>query len=256
MKKNSSKKISKKLIFCIIISAFLLINGQLIFASDLLTNELDNNKLASLISNPLVMVVLLTIGFIGIAGELVISGLGLLGFVGILALLTYFAGHIIAGIASYGVLILFFVGIILLLFEFFIPGFGVMGIAGIISMCTAIVMASLNTMLGLKTLAISLILALIVIIVLAKYFGSRGMWSRIILRDSQENKDGYSAPKIQAELVNTVGRAITPLRPAGTADFDGNIVDVVAETGYIATGQAVQVIKVEGVRVVVREYNK
>ena len=42
-------------------------------------------------------------------------------------------------------------------------------------------------------------------------------------------------------------------RPAGTAEFDGERYDVVAEGLAIAAGRAVKVVDVEGNRIVVRE---
>jgi membrane-bound ClpP family serine protease len=52
-------------------------------------------------------------------------------------------------------------------------------------------------------------------------------------------------------LIGNRGQAITPLRPSGTARFDGEPVDVVTQGDFIEAGQAVEVIHVEGTRVVV-----
>jgi membrane-bound serine protease (ClpP class) len=46
---------------------------------------------------------------------------------------------------------------------------------------------------------------------------------------------------------------VTPLRPAGIASLDGERVDVVAEGAFIEVGQAIDVIRVDGNRVVVRQ---
>ena len=48
-------------------------------------------------------------------------------------------------------------------------------------------------------------------------------------------------------------KAATPLRPAGKCQFGDDFVDVLAEGGYIVPGTRVQVIEVEGNRVVVKE---
>ncbi len=55
-----------------------------------------------------------------------------------------------------------------------------------------------------------------------------------------------------AELLGRVGRVITPLRPVGMCDFDGTRVECVSESGYVAKGQAVKVIRVEGTQLTVR----
>jgi membrane-bound ClpP family serine protease len=65
-------------------------------------------------------------------------------------------------------------------------------------------------------------------------------------------------PRISTEgldyhtLMGEVGRTITPLRPAGTTDFDGQRVDTVSEGIMIERGSTVRVVAVEGRRVVVR----
>jgi membrane-bound serine protease (ClpP class) len=56
-----------------------------------------------------------------------------------------------------------------------------------------------------------------------------------------------------AALLGAIGVAATPLRPAGKTQFGDAFVDVVADGGYIPPGTRVQVIEVEGNRVVVKE---
>jgi membrane-bound serine protease (ClpP class) len=56
-----------------------------------------------------------------------------------------------------------------------------------------------------------------------------------------------------SELLGAVGVAATPLRPAGKVQFGDEFVDVVAEGGYVPPGARVQVIEIEGIRVVVKE---
>jgi membrane-bound serine protease (ClpP class) len=56
-----------------------------------------------------------------------------------------------------------------------------------------------------------------------------------------------------ANLLGAIGVAATPLRPAGKTQFGDEFVDVVAEGGYVLPGTRVQVIEIEGNRVVVKE---
>ena len=46
---------------------------------------------------------------------------------------------------------------------------------------------------------------------------------------------------------------MTPLRPAGTIRVDHERIDVVSDGSYIDKGKHVEIIKVEGSRIVVRE---
>ena len=69
--------------------------------------------------------------------------------------------------------------------------------------------------------------------------------------------EGDQAPAPSASdlspLLGAIGVAVSPLRPAGKMQFGDEFVDVVAEGGYIAPGTRVQVIEIEGNRVVVKE---
>ena len=59
--------------------------------------------------------------------------------------------------------------------------------------------------------------------------------------------------QILSELLGAEGVALTTLRPAGTAEFNGKRVDVVTDSEYIDHGKQIVVVAVEGMRVVVRE---
>jgi membrane-bound serine protease (ClpP class) len=44
---------------------------------------------------------------------------------------------------------------------------------------------------------------------------------------------------------------MTPLRPGGKVQVDGQILDVVAEGEFVAPGEPVEIVRVEGPRIVV-----
>ena len=56
-----------------------------------------------------------------------------------------------------------------------------------------------------------------------------------------------------AALLGAVGTSATALRPAGMAQFGEAYIDVVSEGNYIPAGVRVQVVEIEGNRVVVKE---
>ncbi|MGE3806887.1 MAG: NfeD family protein, partial [Gemmataceae bacterium] len=63
----------------------------------------------------------------------------------------------------------------------------------------------------------------------------------------QGQSDRYAA------LLGTIGEAATTLRPAGKARFGDEFIDVVAEGSYVQPGTRIQVIEIEGNRIVVKE---
>jgi membrane-bound serine protease (ClpP class) len=54
-------------------------------------------------------------------------------------------------------------------------------------------------------------------------------------------------------LLGAIGSTTTPLRPAGVVRFGDAFVDVVSDGGFIPAESRVQVIAVEGTRIVVKE---
>jgi len=76
----------------------------------------------------------------------------------------------------------------------------------------------------------------------------------MILMDATDTESGYVSNINRTELIGKLAVTSTPLRPAGTVNLDGERIDVVSEGSYIDKGKDVMIVKVEGSRIVVREY--
>jgi membrane-bound serine protease (ClpP class) len=81
---------------------------------------------------------------------------------------------------------------------------------------------------------------------------SRLAKSGIFLLSRTDRDTGYESAPHRGELVGKTGTAITDLRPAGTALFDEERVDVVSESEWIQAGTRVRIVSAEGYRHVVR----
>lgn len=57
---------------------------------------------------------------------------------------------------------------------------------------------------------------------------------------------------VRRSLIGHAGTALSDLRPAGIAEVDGERIDVVTEGGYLSAGEAIEVVRDEGYRRVVR----
>jgi membrane-bound serine protease (ClpP class) len=203
-------------------------------------------RLARILTNPAVMTILLLVGIAGVAIELFVPGFGVPGILGIAAFALYFFAHYAAGFAGLEDIVLFVAGIALMFVEVFVPGFGIFGAIGIVCLISGVLMAAYDTGRALVSLGVAAAVAAVVTALFIKFFKHRGVWNRFILKDEQKQELGYvpSAPK--ASLLGKTGEAITPLRPAGTALFEGTRVDVVTSGEYIPAGSKVVVNKVEG----------
>lgn len=210
-------------------------------------------RLARFLTNPYVMTILFMLGLAGIAIELFVPGFGLPGIIGVGSFVSYFFGHYVAGFAGVEDVALFALGIVLLIVEIFVPGFGIWALAGIVSLMSGAILAAYDSGEAAVSLAVGFVLAAVLAGTFIYIFRRRGIWNKFILRDELKTELGYISQPAKDHLVGRTGTTLTPLRPAGTAVIAGERYDVVTEGEFIGHKVPVVVVKVEGVRIVVRE---
>lgn len=200
--------------------------------------------------------ILISLGIIGIVGEVFTTGFGLFGSIGIFSFALFFAGKFIAGHAGWGILILFIAGIVLLGIEIAIPGFGISGITGISCIVLSILLSSSSPVRAAISFSIAVVMSIIVLTILMKFMPKSNLLDHIILKNEQTKDIGYVSHSIdKSALLGREGEALTLLRPAGTVLIGDEKIDVVSEGEYITKGSKVRVIAVEGNKVVVRKIN-
>ena len=155
------------------------------------------------------------------------------------------------------VIILIAIGVILLFLEIFIiPSFGPIGIIGGILIITGIITAGYKE--GVQSALVYAGVTFVVSLVLCAV----GFWlipktsigKSFILNTSEHRDQGFTSSSNDLQnLVGKTGTVITPLRPAGTIVMDKNRLDVLAQGEFISKGSVVEVVKVEGNKIVVRE---
>lgn len=211
------------------------------------------DHLSTFLTHPVTATVLLMVGIIGIALELLFFSSGLLALAGVAGFGLYFLGFYLAGFASFGDLAVLGLGLVLLILELVVPSFGILSVLGAICLFGGVMMASSDPKEAAFMLVIALLVALIAIIIAIRTFKHRGVWNRFILKEQLTTSKGFTSNPDQSYLIGQTGVAITPLRPAGTALIQGERVDVVTHGSFISANQSIVVVEVEGVRVVVRE---
>ena len=75
----------------------------------------------------------------------------------------------------------------------------------------------------------------------------------IVLQEELKADKGYLSSSDLDYLVGKEGIASTDLRPAGKCDIDGVEFDVRSEGHYIAKGSKVQIIRVQGNTLIIKE---
>ena len=218
----------------------------------------DNIKgfmMSSIIQSLLIMLI---IG--GIYFELQTPGIGFPLGVAITAAVLYFAPLYIDGLAANWEILLFLIGLVLLGLELFvIPGFGIAGISGIILVVAGLTLSLINnidfnfepveagaTSKALVTVIAGIGLAFALILYLSSKIGTKGIFRKMALETTMDDKSGYIGVSMdEVKLVTKTGFASTNLRPSGKVNIEGVTYDAISEEGFIEKGTKVKVASYE-----------
>ncbi len=229
------------------------------------------DALVDFLRDPWTSVVLVMVGITCLILELKMPGVGLPGIISAICFLLFFWSHSqVSGQIVWLAFLLFLLGLILLGLEIFvIPGFGVTGISGVILVLGSIGLVAyghwprsneewLSYGQALSPFTLAILGAIVSAFFLARYLPHIPYANRLMLKPQEETGElGEEVPSSihpeVAALLGAIGVAATPLRPAGKVQFGDDFVDVVAEGSYILPGTRVQVVEIEGNRIVVKE---
>jgi len=229
-------------------------------------------KFAAWLNSPVVRGILLVIVLIGAYMEFQSPGLILPGATALVALAIFLAAPYAAGLASIWTIVILVVGLILLSIEvFLIPGFGIVGLLGIALILVGLLATfvptdpalptfsapSLSNMwrgavTGLKVLVSSVIASMIGIVLLVRYLPQSRIATGVITDSPPPEAVLPPEPYGGLIQVGAVGIVTADLRPGGQARFGSEIVDVHSQTGYVERGTKVQVVRRDGLEIVVR----
>ncbi|MGM8213518.1 NfeD family protein [Virgibacillus sp. W0430] len=213
-------------------------------------------EVARFVTSPIVIPILLSVASLGLIVELYSPGFGVAGTMGLISLVLFFYGHIIAGLAGMEAVILLILGIVLIVLEFFVPG-GIIGLIGVGAIIGSLFLSGYDIGHMSMSIAIAFIVSIIAAVILFKSIGlEKGIFRHIILRDRTTSDLGYVSSSNRLDLIGKKGVAVTPLRPSGTALIDNERLDVVTEGSFIDVNKKITIVKVEGMRIVVRELEK
>jgi membrane-bound serine protease (ClpP class) len=215
---------------------------------------------------------LLLLGVICAYLEFKMPGVSMPGIIAAICFGLFFAGHYLAGLAGWEVVALFVLGVVLVLVEilFFAHSTIVFGVVGVFLMLASLLWAMIDRYPGetffptgdmlaipLRNLFVTLVAAVAVIMVLARYLPKTNLYRRFALMTT--NPPGPSLAGMPREFVTALevapgmdGTAQTTLRPSGKAGFADHVVDVVTEGEFIAAETPITVTQKDGMRVVVK----
>ncbi len=155
-----------------------------------------------------------------------------------------------------GAIILLLLGVILIVIEMLIPGFGIAGISGGAACIAGLIIGSDTFEAALFTFGIIVVVLLLSAVVIFKFvFGKSKKPSKIVLSEAI-SRDEIDNAEARSELIGKSGIALTPLRPSGIAMVDGKRLDVLASGEFVAKGESVTVVSIEGIKINVEKTEK
>ena len=167
-------------------------------------------------------------------------------------------------------ILLFMLGFALVAIELLaLPGFGVIGFLGGTLILVSLVLAYIpegqvfdygefpsnpdDINRALTTFGVMLFVMVGGFFILRRSLTLAGVMNRIAVT-SEISTDVPGAPSEDTRmmLLGKSGTAMTPLRPSGTADIDGKILDVTSDGEFIDSKSPIEVIRIEGNKFVVK----
>ncbi len=228
-----------------------------------------SETMVGVLTSQVVSLILLVVGVLGIWIEFKTPGFGIAGVAGILAFALLLFGHHLAGLAEVPEILLLAAGIILVVVELvFFPGVGVFAITGVVAILAGLVLSLQDFTIpdskgapwqadlflsSVGRVLLGLLGAGMGFVAVLRFLPKMPLLSRLVLQARIEGT--APAPLAQAPngttLAGRQGHAVTELRPAGKVEIDREVHDVVAEGDFVARGEPVEVLRVEGMRIVV-----
>jgi len=147
-------------------------------------------------------------------------------------------------------IVLILVGLALVVVEvYLVPGFNVLGVAGVIAAGAGVGYAFVQggAVGGLAALAGTFVVGGLLLALLWR----SGAWEKFILMDTIPRGDG-DAGATRGRLLGREGVALSPLRPTGVAEVEGERVEVTTEGAFIAAGSRIRVVALVRNRYLVR----
>jgi membrane-bound serine protease (ClpP class) len=227
------------------------------------------DRIAEFFREPLVNFVLIMLGIAGLILELKLPGTTFPGAIAAICFVLFFWAYSFVGEFTLLAVLLFLLGLVLIGVEIFlVPGLGFSGVAGVVLIVTSLTLVTLehwpetsadwaNLGSTVSLLAMSLVAAIVCAFLFAWFLPNIPYFNRLVLTPPGEEADGHpdlsAVGHISPSLLGAIGVAVTTLRPSGKAQFGEEFLDVIAEGDYVTPSSRVQVIEIEGNRIVVKE---
>ncbi|HHH75783.1 MAG TPA: hypothetical protein ENL03_02005 [Phycisphaerae bacterium] len=147
---------------------------------------------------------------------------------------------------------------VLYLLEIITPSFGVLFVGAVAVQAIAVWQGwTIHRYVGIAMIPLLIGFSIVYLQWLVKFMPNTKLGSKIFLKRIAHTP-GEGVPQSEAydQLVGKAGTTTTLLRPAGMVQIEGKRVDALSESGIIASGTEIEVVRSEGMAVVVKAVKK
>ena len=226
------------------------------------------DSIIALLTSNTATTLLVIVALITLYLEITSPGFGLPGTISIICFAIIFGSNFLLGRVGSVEILAFLVGVCLLMIELFlIPGFGVIGVAGILLIMASLVLSMQDFTIprfswqwdilvkNLVSVVIGVVASLVGIAILIRFLPRVPVFNRLMLTTAQPVEQGYTVqPADSAKaLLGSRGTATTTLRPTGKAQIGDKTLVVETDGEFVERGTPVEVIAVDGNRVLVKK---
>ena len=205
-----------------------------------------------IIDSSMVQALLLVVIFLSILVEIKTGGTGVGALLGLIAAAVFWGSSYVKGLVSLYQIALFIGGVIFIIIEILTPTIGLLAGIGVVAILYSLILAMGGDINAIYMMAISLVISIVIFAVILKKLPSSRLWKKLILTNTSSTEQGYVSSMDYSKYLNKEGVVLSELRPSGSVEIDGVPVDVVSEGKFISKGEKVRVVKIEGVRIIVR----
>src|SRR5690625_1847354 len=200
--------------------------------------------------------IIVGLGTMFLIGELLVNMRGVFAIFGVIFITVYFYAYLNEPASFMVLLAIYFIGLILILIDGKLLNDGTLAVLGLVAMVLVVVIAAPDIYTGIYAV-IGVIVGIAISFSFLKVFKRREMWGKIALKDRLTKEEGYSSiNKEYEQLVNKTGVTITDLRPIGTIRVQNKDYSAISDAQWIQKGTNVQIIEVDGTRILVKEIDK
>lgn len=204
------------------------------------------------VTSPMVSLILTCLIFLGFVYQLYSKRINFAGIMSLISFLLLLLGFIVLGDVSAITLLMIIVGVILVIIELFVVG-AVLGIIGMGLIIFSLITIGDNLSMMLLNVFVALILSIIEWVILVNIFKKTiSLFENVVLKDSTNKESGYTSHNDRSHLVGEIATTLTDLRPSGIILLNNERIDAVSEGPFILKDSQVDIVEVEGTRVVVR----